>query len=144
MKPVTPPGIAANRILLDFEERWCRYLKDELEAPPRVQDHLPGEGAGRLDCLVKLLLLDLEFRWKKGDPPELHEYLQPFEELRRDAHRLALVTQGERQLRGQADADQKDPLHRPAEAVSLTPRGLAPCSSRCSRRPADRRAFPAA
>jgi WD40 repeat protein len=69
---------------------WLRYetLLDRFEsslrsgAEPNIADYLPAaDDAGRPHILLELVKLDLEYRWRRGERPDVASYLRRFTEL---------------------------------------------------------------
>ncbi len=59
-------------------------------------------GAALQSLLVKLVVLDLGFKWGKGEKPTIEEYLSMFSELAGDYHLLAAIILEEYRCRRKA------------------------------------------
>src|SRR5262245_36933504 len=75
----TPPprasGLATAPGASPFEAAWRAGQR------PRIDDHLPASGANRQALLAELVLTDLEYRLKAGEPARVEEYLRRYPEL---------------------------------------------------------------
>jgi serine/threonine protein kinase len=67
---------ARERIVRDFEDAWQRGSR------PSVEDYLPADESLRGAVLVELVLTELEYRLRQGDPARVEEYLARFQDLR--------------------------------------------------------------
>ncbi len=77
-----------------FEQAWLENRR------PLIDDYLP-EGERGLPALVELVHVDMEWRWKRGEPIALKEYLERYPELAGDDTVLEDLRQAEECLREQ-------------------------------------------
>src|SRR5262249_56789684 len=71
------PGPRLRDHATRFEQAW------QAGGPAELADFLPPAGdPQRLPCLHELVKVDLEMRWRRGQPVVLEYYLEKFPELR--------------------------------------------------------------
>jgi eukaryotic-like serine/threonine-protein kinase len=109
-------GSTVDKLLRAFETAW------RTESPPRLDDFLPKDGSERQAVLPELVLLDLEFRLKRGEPVRVDAYLTAYPELarRRQTVLELLVTEFELRKRLDSGVQAEDYLTRfPEYAADL-------------------------
>ena len=77
-----------------FEQAWLENRR------PSIDDYLPESERG-LPALVEMVHVDMEWRWKRGEPIALKEYLERYPELASDDTVLEGLRQAEESLREQ-------------------------------------------
>jgi tetratricopeptide (TPR) repeat protein len=82
-----------DRAVMAFEEAWRAGPR------PAIEDFLPPPGPHRKAAVQELVQVDLERRWRLGEPAGAEGYLQRFPELRDDPAAAAEVIAAEARLR---------------------------------------------
>lgn len=122
---------AARReeILTAFEQAWFQGDR------PGIEYYLEGSGGERRALLAELVQLDLEFRWKAGEPVRAEFYLNHFLELQLDRAAVAELILSEYRLRrrrepelGEADYLIRFPEYGTEFAARLRQEYSPPCA----------------
>src|SRR5438046_1730232 len=71
-----------ERCVADFERAW------EQGPRPNIDDFLGGETRGRQVLLSELVLSDLEYRLRAGEPARVEEYLGRYPDLAADGKQV--------------------------------------------------------
>src|SRR5262245_32302860 len=99
------PNIEHTRLWDDPSWSHCEELIKEFEAAwrrgtrPRIADYLGVDGPERLALLVELVHVEMEFRFKSGDPVRTENYLTTFPELAKDRSAILSLIAAEFELR---------------------------------------------
>ena len=91
--PVPAPSAVLADIAERFEDAW------QQNPPPNMDSFLPAGGPMRLQALVELAHLDLEFRLKAGQAARVEDYLNRYPELAADEKTVLDLIVAELQLR---------------------------------------------
>ena len=76
-----------------FEDAW------QAGKPPKLEEFLPAQIAGRREILAELVQIEWEYRFTAGETPTEHEYRRRFPELFIDTDLASRLSAAEQQLK---------------------------------------------